>query len=470
MGPEKYNLTKALSWYTIGSILIKSINFFTLRVFTTLMSTSDYGVFGMYQSYLSILEMVILVGTAHTIRMVRYDKSIDYDKYVNSVIYIPIAGTMLPLVFIQFYFAFSSTLAGLARGIWNCLFIAAGTTAIANIISGKLILDGKYKAYIIYSLINTGVNICVSLYLCCSVFYDRNGYWARIIGSVASSIVSCIFLIFLLELRKPCVKYIKMGILMGLPMLAHAVATQVLVQSDKIVIGRVASYSAVGIYTVASSIVLIPNTILSSVEHSWSPWFYQSLSEKKYDELRKKNGRIVSLFALGVSAFILIVPEIVRIMADTEYWDSVYILMPLTMACFAELIYLMPLNLELFYKRNKEIWIYTSIAVIFNFAFDIICVVSLGYLAAAYITFAARILLFALHYIRAKKIDPNNILDIRIVIFSLTGILAVNVVSAIYVDEWRIRLLMFLAVVIGAVFLLRNKVKRNDSDEYFNYL
>lgn len=61
MGLGNYNLTKALSWYTIGSILIKSINFFTLRIFTTLMSTSDYGVFGVYQSYLSISEMVILV-------------------------------------------------------------------------------------------------------------------------------------------------------------------------------------------------------------------------------------------------------------------------------------------------------------------------------------------------------------------------------------------------------------------------
>lgn len=463
MGLGNYNLTKALSWYTIGSILIKSINFFTLRIFTTLMSTSDYGVFGVYQSYLSISEMVILVGAAHTIKMVRYDKSIDYDKYVSSVIYIPVVCTLLSLMFIQFYFIFSKTLSGLTKGVWNCLFIAAGTTAIANIISGKLILEGKYKVYILYSLINTGVNIGVSLILCYFVFFDRNGYWARIIGSAASSIVSCIFLLCFLEFRKPCIQYIKMGMLMGLPMLAHAVATQILVQSDKIVIGRVDSYSAVGIYTVANSIVLIPNTILSSVEHSWSPWFYQSLSEKKYDELCKKNGRIISWFALGVAAFILIAPEIVRIMADKEYWNAVYILMPLTMACFAELIYLMPLNLELFYKRNKAIWLYTSMVVIFNIAFDIVCVMALGYLAAAYVTFVARMLLFVLHYIRAKAIDPNYILEIRTVFFSLTGILAINAASVIYVDKWQMRLLMFLVIVICGGFMFRNKIKRIDN-------
>ena len=57
MSKKKYNLFKALSWYTIGSILIKSINFLSLRLFTDLIDTSAYGKFGVYQSYSTIFEM-----------------------------------------------------------------------------------------------------------------------------------------------------------------------------------------------------------------------------------------------------------------------------------------------------------------------------------------------------------------------------------------------------------------------------
>lgn len=439
MGGKEYNLINALSWYTVGNILIKAVNFLTLRLFTNLLSTIDYGIFGIYQSYLNIFEMVILFGTSYTIKMVKYDEKIDYGKYVSSIIYIPVFSTVLLVIVLKIISLFTVNLADLSIEIWYAIIISSGFSAVSNIVVGKFILEGEYKKYIFYSLIYTTLNIGISLILCYTIFRSRNAYWARIIGTLVANIGSCVFVLFFTKIQIPSIQYIKKGIIMGIPMLIHSIATQLLVQTDKIIIGRLASYSSVGIYTAATNIVVIPMTILNSIENSWSPWFFENLSKVKYKEIRNKNTKILFLFAMGLTLFIMGCPELVKVMTSSNYWEAVFVLIPLTIATFAEIIYMIPLNLELYYKKSDAIWVYTSIAVLVNVVFDIIFIKTIGYKSAAYVTCSARMLLFALHYIRAKHIDKNDILDLKIVIFALLILFIAGIQTKVLVDNWPVR-------------------------------
>lgn len=465
MSEKKYNLTKALSWYTVGNILVKSINFITLRLFTSLMSTADYGVFGLYQSYLAIFEIAILLGASHTIKMVKYDSEVDYDRYVSSIIAIPIIGTIIGIITILIYSEFSNVLLDLSVNIWFALIITSGLIAVVNIITAKLILDGRYKPFITYSFINTVVNITVSLLLCYTIFKSHDTYWARIYGGIASNAVSIFFLCFYMNYKRISLSYIKKGVLLGLPLLVHAIATQVLVQSDKIIINELASLSEVGIYSVAATIVIIPTTIMASIESSWSPWYFKELSERNYGEIRKRNNLIVVAYAVLIILFIFATPEIVRIIADKKYWDAIYILMPLSIATFAELVYLIPLNLELYYKKNKVIWIYTTSVVVFNIIVDVAGIKLFGYLAAAYVTCLSRFLLFALHYIRSKKIDSNLVFDLKIIIICIITMFgssfACIFMSEMLIARWVI--IAILLVILGIyVFFYYKKSKDNE--------
>ena len=49
----------------------------------------------------------------------------------------------------------------------------------------------------------------------------------------------------------------------------------------------------------------------------------------------------------------LVSPDLIKIMLNKEYWEALYVLLPLSMAVFTELIYLTPLNLELYYKKSN---------------------------------------------------------------------------------------------------------------------
>lgn len=455
MEKKGYNLVKALSWYTIGSIVVKSINFVTLRLFTNLIGTEDFGVFGIYQSYLTIFEMIILVGTAHSIKMVKYDKEIDYERYVSSVIYIPIVGTSALVILIQVLSVFTSNIAGLSIGIWRVLIISAGISAIINIFNSKLIIEGKYSIYIVANIISTVINIGVSVGLCYTIYSSQEVYWARIWGGLIAAIVNGILLLCFVKLEKPRAEYIKKAILMGMPLLVHSIATQILVQSDKIIIGQIGSYSEVGIYTAATSLAVIPMTFLSSVEHSWSPWFYDSLSKEKKKEIVDKNTRIIAFFAAGVMLFILASPEIVWLMTSAEYQEAVFVLIPLCIAVFAELIYIIPLNLELYYKKNEAIWIYTMVVVVFNIIVDIICINVFGYLAAAYVTCVSRFLLFYLHYVRAKKVVGIETMKINVTCITILGLIVINFVTVKCIDLWWVRWILIILLVAGVIVALQ---------------
>ncbi len=449
MKEGKYNLLKALSWYTIGSMLIKAVNFFTLRLFTSLLNTSDFGIFGIYQSYLNIFEMIILFGTVHTIKMVRYDETYDYDRYVGTIIFIPIFGTIILMVITSVISCFYSIIVDLPPSIWYAIFLSACFLAVSNIVTGKLILEGEYKKYICYSLINTLLNIGISLVLCYTIFSNEDTYWARILGTLFANLISCIYVCFFIKIRKPNLQYIKSGLIMGVPLLIHSVATQILVQTDKIAISQLASYASVGVYTAATTIVTIPMTVLQSLDNSWSPWYFESLSLSKYEEIKKKNTWIVVLFALGISLFIIGCPEIVKLMTHKDYWDAVYILIPLTIASFAELIYVMPLNLELYHKKSGTIWIYTLIVVVCNILLDIVCIKLFGYIAAAYVTCFSRMLLFVLHYVRAKHIDSHDIFSLKVTGISFICLILINWFTIRFLDNWIIRWCVIIIVCIG---------------------
>lgn len=458
MGEKKYNLVKALSWYTIGSVLIKSINFISLRLFTELINANDFGVYGVFQSYLTIFEMVILLGTAHSIKMMKYDKEVDYDTYVSSVIYIPIIGTILLLFLTGCIDFFTGQIADLPTSMWYILFVTAGISSVVSIIGSRFILEGNYRLFIFSSLINTVTNIGVSVGLCYTIYNNSNAYWARIYGGLTSGIINCIFLLLFFKPRKPQIEYIKKGIVLGLPLLVHSVATQVLVQTDKILISQMCSYSQVGIYTAAVNLVVIPMTLLSSVEHSWSPWYYESLSKKDYKGIKGINTKILSLFSVGLVLFILGSPEVVHIMTNKEYWDSVYVLIPLTVSVFAELVYIIPLNLELYYKKNNAIWLYTTSAVVINIIFDLIFIRSFGYMASAWVTCASRFILFILHFFRAKRIDKHTLMNMKVIVVLIILILASSFLTMYVYQNWIVRwsVILIVLLVTGA-YLLRNR-------------
>ena len=53
---------KAGFWFTISNVLLRGISFLTLPIFTRIMSTDQYGVLSLYQSWVMIISIVITLN------------------------------------------------------------------------------------------------------------------------------------------------------------------------------------------------------------------------------------------------------------------------------------------------------------------------------------------------------------------------------------------------------------------------
>lgn len=456
---HKYNIVKATTWYTIGNILIKGASFLVLPVFTSIMNTRDYGIFSIYLSYLAIFETLMLLGLSSTINIAKFTREIDFEKYVSTIVVIPIAFTMFLEIMMNIYMLWHDELLSLNSTMWNFLLVTAGTAAISNIICARLVIEGRYILYMSFSVLNTIGNIGISILLCYTVFRYHDTYMARIIGNSVANVVGMCFLIAKTDVKLHFSKeYFNISIKWGVPLLLHTIATVVLTQSDRIIIKRINGFSEAGIYSIAITIVTIPMVLQSSAQNAWTPWFYEKLDKKKYEDIVDLNDKYIILFAAIIAEFILICPEIVHFFTNRDYWNSVYCLMPLSISVFGELLYCFPVSVEYYNKKTTYILSGTVLAVIVNIILDVFFVILFGYVAAAYATAISKLLLFVFHYLLSKKIDNNAIFHGRIVCGSIVILVLLDVFATVTVDKIIIRLVTFLLIFIALLYyLLKNK-------------
>jgi len=457
---KKYNILKAATWYTVGNVLIRGISFFLLPVFTVLMNTTDYGIYSVYTSYLTIFETVMLLGLSNTVSIAKYSKDICFESYMASIVLIPILLTVIFSIPLNIFVIIRKQLLSMNGTLWNFLFITAAAASVLNIIGARLVTEGRYKPFMIYSLCYVLGNSGISFFLCFTVFKNHDTYMARVIGQCIPNVIVAIVLYLCFTKRQHInIKLIKIAVIWGIPLLFHTAATVLLTQSDRIIIKLFNGYSDAGIYSIAVNIIVIPMVIETSIVNAITPWTLEKLAEKEYRSLFELNNKVMLFFAFLIAEFTLISPEIIHLFTDKAYWDSIYSLIPLSISVFGELLYSMPIVVESINKQTWSITFATITALAINIVLDIVFIKLYGYPGAAYATSISKLILFGMHSLFAHRIDKNSIFSWRYVSGSVIFLILINVFAVQTVKHIVVRYTGF--VVIGFIFvgiLWKNRV------------
>ena len=219
---NSYNPIKAGFWYTFSNILIKSIPFLTLPIFTRLLTTEDFGIYNVYLSYESIISVILGLGLAGTIRAASVNYSNNLKNYVSSII---ILQLFVSLFLFPFVILFLRLLAKdwLIPIIVVALILHSISSALIGVLTNAYGITGNVKSNIITSFLITILNIILSLFFIIYIFKGKR-FIGRIIGTsisyfIVASIFSCIYI------KKEylnCLKdFWKYGFKLGLPLLPH---------------------------------------------------------------------------------------------------------------------------------------------------------------------------------------------------------------------------------------------------------
>lgn len=454
---------KAAFWFLICNIMQKCVSLITTPIFTRMLTTTQYGQFTAYNSWLAIFTIFTTIKLDYAV----YNKGMSKYKddrvgYMSSM-----QGTTTLITFLVFivYLLFRTQINAITElntFIMCAMFLELLFRPAITFWMLKQRYEYKYMSVLIVTLILTIVNAFVGV-VAVSVSVEKGV--ARILSAVAVQVlVGCVLYIYNFRVGKKffSVEYAKFAVLFNLPLLPHYFSTYILDQADRIMIQKMCGLSAVGIYGVAYSVGLIMKMVSTSIGQALTPWEYQNLEKKNFKEIGNLFFPIMLVVGGALALFMAFAPEVMRILAGQKYYEAVYIVPLVTASVFFMLMYTIFSNIEFFYDANKMSFVFSSVAAIVNVILNYIFINLYGYIAAGYTTLACYSLLAIGHFMYSDYIVMKkcgcHIFEWAIVIGLSGAMIAITIImSLLYAWIW-IRYI-FIAICLIVLVCNRSRVR-----------
>jgi O-antigen/teichoic acid export membrane protein len=218
-----------------------------------------------------------------------------------------------------------------------------------------------------------------------------------------------------------------------LPLILHGAGGLVLSQSDRVMLQRMSGESVAGIYSFTYSVALVIDILWASFNTTWVPFYYEYKrnNQKELILLRAKN--YIAVFSVLTMGFMLLSPEVYRIMAPREYWPGISLIPLIALAYYFNFLYSFPVNYEFYNAKTKLISAGTICAAIINIVCNLLLIPAYAGAGAAIATLISFIFLFMFHEIIVRFIIKNY--DYHLIMY-IKGLLPVIAASAIFYIAW----------------------------------
>ena len=332
--------------------------------------------------------------------------------------------------------------------------IIIGVTAFSHYIVNFAQLSFTYEkkagSNFILSILLSSSSVLISIIFIYKM-NDDSRYLGRIYGVVVTYVIIAIIVWMKLFLEKVTgfnKEYLKYGILVGFPIVFHSLSQQILGQSDRVMMQRFGIETAeIGIYSLFYTLSSILSTVLGALNNSWCPFYYDDVSEEKWDVLDKKCKNYIELFTVIFVGFLLLSREVSYLMASESYWKGISVIPILSSAVYFTFMYQFPVNFEFFHKKTKIIAIGTIGAGVINIILNAFMIPTWGMYGAAVATSLSYLFLFFAHYaiVTHMKEYPYHLkLTIFIpgILGMLSGVILFYLLSPYGFVRWMIGILI----------------------------
>ena len=453
-------LVKATIWFTVAMVVQKSINFITMPIFTRIMSPSDYGLFTMYNSWLNIF----LILTTLKLDASVFNKSMfKYEKERNGfVATIQLETTILAIIFIVLYLLFYNFFSGITE---LPLFLAI-------LLFSQLIVQPAYNFWILreryeYHYIKFLLVVLLTCFLNVAfgigavLIFSENKGIARIISYVLINLIFGI-VIYIYNMKKGIKEmkkeYAIYATKFNLPLLPHYISQYILDQLDRIMIQKIINTAAVAIYNSAYNISMVFKIFTDSLISAITPWYYEQLKNKKYEKISKLFNSIFFPCLIIIVLFSLLAPEIIKILLPVEYYNSIYIIPPVSMSILFLLMYSSYSLIEFYFDANKFSMIASMIGALLNFILNYIFIKKYGYLAAGWTTMVCYLLFAIAHFYYSKHIFFKNtkkyLFDDKY-IFKISLIIIISSIVIIFTYKYLILRIILMIIMLLVLYINR---------------
>lgn len=458
MSNNQNKLKYASTYYLFGSLFNKGIAFFTVPIFTRLLSTSDYGIVTTYNSCIAILSMVVGFALHTGIRIAFVDYKDEMKDFIaTTTTFTLLSGGVLSAIIMLISRLVSFNLN--TALIVLCLLQSVATALIEDY-SMYLMMQYRYKFRTALMILPNLIAVVLSIITIKFILTD-NLYLGRIIPTTSTIIMFGLMVCLLVYSKSRCLlnrEYLKYALSFSLPLILHGIALNILSQSDLTMITWLADSSQTGIYSLIHNFSMIATVITTSLEGIWVPWFYNKLQKKNYSEINVVAKDYINLMTYCMIGVIMAGPEVVKLLASSTYWDGIKIIPPIVISNFIIFAYTLYVNIEHYHKKTKGITINTIIAAITNIVLNFLFISRFGYVAAAYTTLTSYLVSFILHARKSKKLEPD-LYPIKYFTLPLVEIAVATILFYVFMDNAIVRWFDVILFVIAMLVKERKRIK-----------
>jgi len=356
--------------YTINDLLLKAFSFLLLPLYTAYLTTDSYGTTNLVNSFNAVANYVVVFSLFSAVSRFYVDYREDREKTKRFF------GTMITFSFVS-GFGFVGLFV-VFNQIFTALFfkgIPFFPVALVSLIG--LVFSCVYTMYsrILYAMQDAKrISIASMSYFFVQLGFTllfvvklQMGAFGVVLATMIASFLYCVFLVIDLKKRDLITFCIDKPILKetlhySIPIIPHNLSTNIAQFASKVFLNNGFALSTVGLFGLASQFGTLTDTVQSSVNAAFQPWFF---SEMQAEESRK-NGSISKMayticWACGL-VFLLIAlfsQEVILLFLNHNYMQA-WTVVPLCAVTFAiKSAYYPYINL-LFYEKRASRLIFTT--------------------------------------------------------------------------------------------------------------
>jgi O-antigen/teichoic acid export membrane protein len=447
----------------IASVFPTVVGFIMLPIFTRYLAPSDYGVVALVLSLKSFLPLIMTLQVHNSISRFYFDFHEDKLRvFISTILVVVLLLSMVVLAGLLFYiddilsFVFSKTVG------YNEIFVLgviASFFGVFNSIFINLIrVQQKAKLFMKVSLILFGISLSVNVFEV--IVFERGAYGvveASLISVVLSSVVYMYltreFFIFRFDFAS-IIEPLKFSI----PLIPHSLSGLIFMYSDRIILERHVTLSAIGLYMFSDKIAKVFKMLVNEFNHAFLPYFNQTSKESKEKAIKQtqKIGiAFIYIIAMLIVSVALFSVEIVYLLFDEKYFDT-WVMIPLLCSSYIfRSLYNFIISGVFYEKQTGKVMVITIIAGLTNIVLNIWLIPIYGVIIAIYSTIFSFFLTYIMAEIISYKIyylqlSMKKILAILVYVFGVIGI-AIYLNKSFFNFGYIEYLYKFILIIIGVL-------------------
>lgn len=396
---------RASFWFLVCSFLQKGISVITMPIFTRLLSTDEYGRFGVWNSWQGIVTIVVglsLSSGVHTQGLVKFEK--DKDLFSSSLLGLMTVSVSLWTCIYFLIHGFINDFLSLSTIQVTAMLVKVWSSSVFHFWANEQRIKYAYRNLVVITIAVSLIKPTLGIILV-STCTDK--VTARILGLVLIEVIAY-FWMFLSLIRKGkkiySGKYWFYALGFNLPLVPHYLSQTVLNSSDRIMIQKMVGNSKSGIYGLAYSVSLLMTLFNTALMQTISPWIYKKIRDRKEKDIAPIAYASLAFVALVNIMLIAMAPEVVAIFAPKSYYEAVYVIPPVAMSVFFLFSYDLFAKFAFYYEKTRFIMTASVLGAILNVLLNYFFIRKYGYIAAGYTTLICYITYAIAHYLFMRKV------------------------------------------------------------------